>query len=626
MAQKGVEGVRAEIADAQRDLARQGRRRSDPLPALERGDPPTKAGKWTPSRLGLPNEDPCPVEPLGFEGELFHLIDSSGQFRSMEAADFSQAGIQGLFAATPHYPKWAWPRYGRAKPDEAPPIKSFEADGVKEALFFACTRKGLFSPVDRLRGRGAWRMKTGGLIFHAGEELWLYEGGRVKVLECGRHEGYLYPRFPAIPPPWPRPIKVKDNPARELLSDFRTFSWERPEVDPVLLLGWLGVALIGGALKWRPAVFLIGDRETGKSTLQSLIKAILGDVLVSTAETTKAGIYQLMKHDSRAVAVDELEAASDNRKQMSVVELARVASSGGLGLRGGANGTGSEFQVRCAFLFSAINPPPMMPQDHSRFAKLRLQPRDTARSGDRPPEIDPGADSNGRMLLGRLMAEWHRWETTLEAYRDALRAGGHSGRGQDTYGTLLAIADLLLGPELAEELNIPMVDDLSFWSEVLAADAIAEVADALPNWQTCALHILTSRVPAWRDGKRATVGQVLSELDRASFGDHDGMDSGLARQMLGQAGIGLIDKMDRRYDFAGWGLAIPNQSPILAELFEGTNWIGAPGAPGWAEALRGGAPTGAIVTDKTRNRIAVNGVQCRCTLLDLEKFKELMSV
>lgn len=626
MSQTGIGGVRAGIADAMRDAARQSRRRADPLPSIPRGDPPTEAGKWTPDRDGLPREEPCPVIPLGIDGSTYFVVSSSGQLRALSASDFSHAGIQSLFDTTPNYPEWAWPRRGRGGKDEdgnhiPGPIKSFEDDAVRKALFLACSRHGLFDPERRVRGRGAWALRDGGILYHAGEELWRFEKGRPRIEETGVVQGMLYPRLPAIPPPWSEKLEDDDRTVEDLVADLRSWTWDRPEVDPILLLGWLGVALIGGALPWRSAIFLIGDKATGKSTLQEFIGAILGDALLTSTDTSAAGIYQRLKNDARAVAIDELEAKADNRKAVQVMELARAASSGGFLLRGGADGSGTMVQLYCSFLFSAINPPPMMPQDLSRFAILRLGA--LAKSDKAAPTLEGDAIVTGRVLLRRLMQEWPRYAETKRAYDDALAAGGHTKRGQATYGTLLALADLLLGPAAADRLGIAMVDDLSFWSKALAAEAIPEVADALPNWLSCVLHILTSRVPAWRSGMRATVGQLLADLD-AGF-NAGGLDFAAAQRELGQAGIGLIAKNDPKFKFGGWGLAIPHTSPLLAELFAGTVWQGLPGAGGWTEALSGGRAAGAIVTDKTRNRVTVNGIQLRCSIINMAEVAKLMA-
>jgi hypothetical protein len=83
-----------------------------------------------------------------------------------------------------------------------PVIKSFEADQIKEDFFRACARKGFFSPNDKMRGRGAWTFRSGNLVYHSGDALWICEKGRFKTLATGVHENMLYPRLSALPEPW----------------------------------------------------------------------------------------------------------------------------------------------------------------------------------------------------------------------------------------------------------------------------------------------------------------------------------------------------------------------------------------------------------------------------------------
>ena len=74
--------------------------------------------------------------------------------------------------------------------------------------------------------------------------------------------------------------------------------------------------------------------------------AIFGDALFHSSDTTAAGIYQRLAHDTRPVALDELEPGTDPRKIANVVQLMRDASSGAMGRRGGADGVAAEFQMR----------------------------------------------------------------------------------------------------------------------------------------------------------------------------------------------------------------------------------------------------------------------------------------
>lgn len=613
---RGKLAVVVSMADAARDLARQKRRREDPPPAAPRGrDKDIPPGKWTPNALGLPSEDDCPVTALGIEGELYHLIDSSGQFRSWTASDFTHSGFQSLFSVTPNWPQWAWPRYGKA-PTPAPgqqqlppPIKSFDDDDVRQALFLACARRGLFSPSTKLRGRGAWTLTGGELIYHAGEELWQWDAAKSRPVlrETGMVQAHLYPRSPALPSPWTETIRPQDNPAKMLLEGLRKWNWERPQIDPVLMLGWLGTAYLGGALKWRSAVLLLGDKETGKSTLQDVLKELFGDVLEHSANTTAAGIYQHMAHDTRPVAVDELEAEADERKVAAVLTLMRAASSGAFAKRGGQSGSPVEYQMRSAFLFSAINNPVHASQDLSRIAILRLKPLDKTKVAERPLVID--AETCGRMVLAILMREFGRFPETFAEYRRALQAGGHSNRGQDTYGTLLAMADLLLGAELGRELEVPLSEAPEWWAEHLAADALPEVEDAKANWRDCLEHLLGNQVEAWRSGARATVGQLLDDLASGHLELPD------AKQQLGMTGLGLMLPGEILPNEAGWVLAVPNSSPLVARLFQGRPWQHG----GWKDALRQG-PAEVIVTDKAINNRRINGVKQRCTLVVMGRF------
>jgi hypothetical protein len=163
-------------------------------------------------------------------------------------------------------------------------------------------------------------------------------------------------------------------------------------------------------------VLLLGDRSTGKSTLQNDLKLIFGEALFHSSDTTAAGIYQRMKNDTRPIALDELEPGADGRKVDNVVQLMRDASSGAIGRRGSSDGVAGEFQMRSAFLFSAINNPLHQAQDLSRVATLRL----SKLKPDMPPRPAINADTCGRMILAILMREWPNFPGRLEGYREAL--------------------------------------------------------------------------------------------------------------------------------------------------------------------------------------------------------------
>ncbi|MDN3278796.1 hypothetical protein QWJ07_31355 [Frankia sp. RB7] len=638
-----------QMGKAQRQLERQRRSREDTPPMEARGPNNVLAGQWSPDIFGMPS-DPgcaCPVECIGFEGAYKYVIDSSGQFRAMKAADFNQVGIQDLFSATPNYPKWMRPRWfvpkgvdeHTGKPHK-PQIKSFEADQIKEDFFRACARKGFFSPNDKMRGRGAWTFRSGNLVYHSGDALWTCDKGRFKTLATGVHENMLYPRLSALSEPWTEAITPDKNPAKKLLETFRKWNWTRPDVDPVLLLGWIGCALIGGALDWRPAVLLIGDRATGKSTLQQALRNIFGDTLFRSADTTAAGIYQAMAHDARPVALDELEPDSDPRKLDNVVHLMRTSASGDIGRRGGpTKGEASEFQMRSAFLFSAINNPLRSAQDMSRVAVLRLMPLNLNQAKPEPVDVE----TTGSMMLSLMMQGWGDFAATLQRFKSALEQGGHGGRGQDTYGVLLACAATLLGDELAAEMGVPLgPDEEREWSTLLGAETLPEVEDAKPNYRQCVDRILTSHVKVWRNSSRNTIGQALEDMRIAEAAmwdpaDHEVYTRVKAKRDLGMAGFGLFtgaeiaapmmrsQKISLEAALMKCGLtkdqfvlAVPNTSSKVAEHLEGSDWQH--GA--WKDALRQCPVAGVMITNADINKVTIDGTQTRCTLIVLERYHD----
>ena len=623
MAQAGNVGVRAEIARAERKARRAAPR--DPAVGEPREIEGEKIapGEWRAlaGSDGLPPD--CPVKPLGREGVLLHLVDAKGQLITLKPADLGQAHISALFHDRQRYLYWAWPRFSKEQRVEA-----WRAEKVREALYNAAGPLPLFSAANHVRGRGAW-VDRRGLVYHSGDALWRRSSktrGGLEELEPGLVGRDFYELLPSVPPPWPEAVSAADNPVRELYRALQSWNWERPLVDPVLMLGFVGAAMLSGALEWRPNLYVTGDKATGKSSMLNLVKEVLGDGLIKSADASAAGVTQKLRHDALPVALDELEAEADQRATQAILKLAKIASSGDGKLRGGADHSGVEFTVRSCFLFSSINPPGLRSEDVSRMAILRLRPLAEFPSRlKNAPVID--GERAGPMLLRVMMDNWERFPAALEAYFEVLRLAGHPDRGQKTFGTLLACADLMLGPELAAELDIPMVDDeIRAWGERLAVSGLAEYEDMTDNWRGCLKHLLTSRVDAWRSGNRHTIGQLLDDF-RADYASDDAPGGGsltkeeLNRQ-LAQVGCKLI--WDREIDPSpdGWVLAIPNESQLVAAQFKETRWVGQAGASVWKSALRQG-PAAVIAADKAKNRVRINGVQERCTLVRLRALEEM---
>jgi len=592
-ADEGAAGVAAAVADAEQQdrawLAKLAAR--DPVPgdALNGVAP----GEWEPDEFGLPPD--CPVIPLGVDIDVYWFLDTLGQLRALEFSQFGQKAVNSLFMGRHHYLYYAWPRFNKEGE-----LVSWRQERCAEDLMAACARKGPWNAVERARGRGAWKLSDGTLVMHCGTQLWRAD----KAIGLGELEGDVYMTRPPILQPWPRTIGQARGPAAYLLPLLKTWNWARPEIDPILFLGWLGAAMIGGALPWRPIIYMTGDKATGKSTLQRLMKLIFGNALIKSADTTAAGVYQLLKSDALPVAVDELEGKSDTRKAKAIIELARLAASGDMMLRGGEAHKGTQFNARSCFAFSSILTPPLEPQDLSRMALLRLQrlPQDSV-----SPDLDEAKlHRMGRMIMRRMMDGWGRFAGNFRAYREALAAAGHDSRGQDQFGTLLACADILIDQD-AEFLDVPMAtmaENLAHWTEAFKADNMAEYEDAAESWRLCLNHILSTAIEAWKGGGQQTVGEVLERL----WTGH--MDFEEARAMAQKAGLSVIKPETGNPQF---GLFIPNQHPLLFKLFAGSKWQGELGAGVWSGALRQ-APAGSFRVGQAR----VTGVKAKGTVFNLD--------
>jgi hypothetical protein len=577
-------------------------------------------GKWQPDLFGLPKN--CPVVPLGVDDDVYYFLDTIGQLRGIPYNSAGKKAVQSLFMGRALFAAFAWPKWNEREKK----VTGLAADDALDCLFGSCAMKGPWTAVERIRGRGAHLGLNGELVLHCGDALYQAHAGIVIARPLGELGRHVYATRPPVPKPFgisddrhekPEPVAPEDRPARTLVPLLRSWNWLRPAVDPWLMLGDFGVAMIGGALGWRPTTFITGDKSTGKSTLQKLFRLTLGDGLVHAADTSAAGIYQHIGHDTLPVAVDELESESDPRKQKAIIKLARLAASGAVMLRGGSEHQGVEFQARSAFFFSSINRPALEPQDLSRLCLLQLEKLTASMAP--PPLRAQDLELVGRRLL-RLLAEgFHRFDALLEEWQARLGAIGHDQRGKDTYGTLLAMAELIVGDDF-ELLEFPLPDDPT-WREWLEPSKLPELEDARENWRGCLDHLLSVPVEAWRNGTRTVPGQVVSDywLERRDDGEaRFGFDE--ANKLLRQAGLALVQP--RMRGEPTW-LAVPNQNPLVAKLYGGTKWGGEPSAGVWAGALRQGKRWNAGAGGLWElGQVRINGVASKATLISLEEICE----
>ncbi|HEV2187502.1 MAG TPA: hypothetical protein VGR70_09855 [Stellaceae bacterium] len=546
-----------------------------PAPEEARGDDETPPKRPT---RDLPDE--CPVKPLGMNGLVRYYLDESQQVIELSLREHSRNNLSGIFGNRNYLLSEYFPRFSK----DGKMAKGFAADEAADTLMRAAAKKGVWDPFQKLRGPGAWLGDEGELVWHCGDKVLYGDAWQL----CGELGRFIYPTAP----PGPKPATIRAaggyaGPAQELLTLIKTWNWRRPDLDPYLLLGWIMAALIGGALKWRPAVWITGDRATGKTTLidkvlREIFDADSGGAFI-LSDATAAGIWQHTKHSTLPIILDELEPDKDGRREKQLIALARLAASGGVTVRGGADHGGAEFTIRSCFAFSSILVPPLQPQDRSRLAILELENLENRKA----PVIDPKKmRALGARLRRRLVDQWSRFADTFEAYAAALSEAGHQGRGADQYGTLLACQDLALQD------TPPSSDELTDWGEMLKASVMAERADDVADHHRCWQHLLTFPIDAWRGGTRRTVAQWIADALR-----DQNDEPATANAVLETYGLKVrVEPVPYRTVNNGepalppparYWLYVANAHQGLAQIFADTHWTARSGASAvWVQALR----------------------------------------
>jgi len=567
-----------------------------PAGPLLAGDPGNPLGSMRPPR-GLP--EGCLVQALGHKSlEIFFFIGADRSFKAIRDRDFTQNKMLALYGGNDDYLETTWPRIGaKGKPTGLDTVRCY-SDHMAE-----CVRMGHWDPSNRMRQSGGWREPDGTLVLHCGTIIVAKAlNGAEATREPGRHGDFVYAKGEAQPRPWPDRVAAKAM--APLLEGFATFAWKRGELDAMLLLGWCVAGILGGALKWRPLVWVTGDKGTGKSTLHEMIEHLFGGALVHASDTSAAGIYQALKFSSCPVTIDEMEAAEDNRRAQMVIQLARQASSGGLVLRGGQDHSGVEFIARSPFLFSSILRPPLLAQDMSRMALLELDEWKGTSHG-----LDADAlHALGRKLRRRILDAWPGWEERLERWRQGVKGAGHNDRTADQFGTLLAGADLALHD------RVPHADNVDEAIARYGLEHLAEQADDLPDWQKMLDHVLTVPTDIPRSGRRVNAAQLLElRLARTvTATETDAAQRDAAERDLESIGLKALRKEGL------WWLAVANNHQGLARLFETptrSHWAGRSGTVGvWVQAAR--RVPGAIWDNQV---LRFNGAPVRVTLIPLAR-------
>lgn len=439
--------------------------------------------------------------PLGYDGPTNIIWSEARQcIHKFNGKDFNETTVLSVLGHD-----WCLANFSTVSKEG---IAKFDFTELRGDIIQQCQNAGYYDEKTE-RGTGAWKHKDELIV--NGRAIFGTKSGEVpRVIDST-----VYPVCDDLGVTADTPAAT-DEEVAELIEVIKTWNFAR-ESDRALLLGWMAVAPLAGAMTRRPHTILTGGRGTGKTTLMDMIANMLGgSALKADGSATAAGIRQRLGKDARALILDEFEGKGQGDRETyrvaNIIETARSAYSDGTGegtLRGTADGSGTSYTMRFNGLFGMIMPPKLEAADQTRFVVLNLAPlaqgtREHAFLGDEDAQKALGAKFRMRMFMN--------FETVVENARllkEAMIGRGLSARAADTVGTLLsgfytAIRAKVLTPSALDKL-LDKVDLNSHTAQVEQASDERE----------CIEHMLGRIITAQdADGfnERMTVGSVLEAM------------------------------------------------------------------------------------------------------------------
>lgn len=437
----------------------------------------------------------------------------------------------------------------------------FDENAAASALMGTCQKAGIFS-INRVRGRGVW-MNGDSLVIHYGDKVNIAGTDYLPYLTPGRD---VYELAEALGFQKCDPLSDKDGAVfPELVKKLK---WESPE-QAIWFSGWMVCALIGGALPWRPHIWLTGGAQSGKTTLSGIIKKILrNNCLYIKSVSTEAGIRQTLKADCLSVVMDEAERedASSHSRIQSILTLARQASSDDDSriVKGTPLGTALNFQIRSPFCLSSINSSLIQTADKSRFTNIELSSRKLA--GEEYAQWK--SNMEGLLKESYVQAFYQRIFSMVpiivqNAKTLALAIEIKTGdrRLGDQYGALLA------GYKAFYEIKALTVEDAKWEIDPLEFATEKENASGLNDQHSLLNKIMqhVMRVPKDKGFEELSIAEMCQRV----YKGRDPYDD--CKLALGNIGLKVV----------GDHIAIANDNNNLAEILKGSRW-----PHNWAQTLK----------------------------------------
>jgi putative DNA primase/helicase len=317
--------------------------------------------------------------------------------------------------------------------------------------------------------------------------------------------------------------------------------------------GWLAVAPLGGALSWRPHVWITGPTGSGKSyVMQEMTYPLLQNFCqYFRGQTTEAGIRQKCGSSTLPIIFDEFETNDKHSggRIRSILELARQASSDSDGTvaKGTVGGSALEFKPQFSMIVGSVRLNLVHVEDENRFAVLELS---DPTLGDKKAQFDmlhsfvsKLNEEYGHRLFSRMVELAIPLRSSAKVFQDVI-AEKYTMRAGQQYGTLLA----------------------GYW--MLRSDVSVTVKEARSLCQ--ALQFIQTAESNDRKDELECLDYLMSKVVRTNYGDRailemikaNADDSVSYCDALQRLGIKIESNL----------LCIASNNPELVKIYQDTKW------------------------------------------------------
>ena len=506
-----------------------------------------------------------PFRLLGCDGDLFYYMpDKSQQIVTLQASGHSKNNLMRLA------PLQMWE-------EVFPGNTNTDWDAAVNALIQLSQSMPIFDS-RRIRGRGCW-IDGKDIIYHAGDRL-IVNGSEVSIPRYNSSRRSIY--HGALRIEHESNTVATNAESAKLIELCDMLSWEK-SISGKLLAGWLALAPIGGALRWRPHLWVTGPSGSGKSWIVSnIIQPVVGDAAMHIqGASSEAGIRGMLGSDSLPVVFDEAESEdkSSQSRFENILNLARQSSTEtGAGIvKGTAQGGSVTYLIRSPFLFASIGVAAVKKADISRISILQLK-KNLGKSG--ADHFDGvvalwkttiGNDSYSSKIRSRSIKLADTIKANCEVFaRVAVEFTGDK-RSADQIGTLLAGAYSLTTSKVVTEQVAFEFMSRQDWSGFKS-----EEVDNDEN--QCLAHLCASTIRFDVAGTNyaRTVSEVVADIQTDPLSTDD-----FGAEIRMKDRIGALQRHGIRFCTETNGIYIANNHPALEQIFVNTAW----GAAKWKHQL-----------------------------------------